>query len=349
VDEMKLIEEFCAEPAAPEPDRLARSRARLISAIEGSRRSSPQRHQRRRVIIAAMAGIVTVAAAAVLAATLSTGSTSSPGGELPAQTTAYIVGHTERALAAAERGSLIERLTGPTIAFFPRTDGLAGAVLPAPHPFIRFSSLKVTHTRSWFYRGQTRIAGFTVDGRLAIDAGPAAARTGGTQPSRSIVAVNPDGRTWYHPLQMPGRSRSGHFTCSNQGMEWLAVGREGQPPAEVTALISKALSCHLFRAAGHQQVDGVDTLRLAAAPRLLRELHAPGLVGPDVTLLVNTKTFLPVRLTLGPQAWASFGWLKPTAANLSTLRVKVPAGLREVRLPAGASFGWEVVPAWRTP
>jgi hypothetical protein len=39
VNEMKLIEDFCAEEASPGPEHLARSRARLIAAIEGSQPS----------------------------------------------------------------------------------------------------------------------------------------------------------------------------------------------------------------------------------------------------------------------------------------------------------------------
>ena len=46
------------------------------------------------------------------------------------------------------------------------------------------------------------------------------------------------------------------------------------------------------------------------------------------------------RLVLSPVEHADFGWLKPTAANLVTLRVNVPAGLHEVRLPAGATVDW---------
>ena len=40
MDEMKLIENFCAEEAQPGPERLARSRARLMTAIEGGRHSA---------------------------------------------------------------------------------------------------------------------------------------------------------------------------------------------------------------------------------------------------------------------------------------------------------------------
>jgi hypothetical protein len=39
VNEMKLIEDFCAEEAQPGPERLARTRARVMAAIEGSQRS----------------------------------------------------------------------------------------------------------------------------------------------------------------------------------------------------------------------------------------------------------------------------------------------------------------------
>ena len=40
MDEMKLIEDFCAEEAQPGPERLARSRARLMTAIEGGQHSA---------------------------------------------------------------------------------------------------------------------------------------------------------------------------------------------------------------------------------------------------------------------------------------------------------------------
>ncbi len=42
MNEMKLIEDFCAEEAQPGPERLARARARLIAAIEGDQHSGPE-------------------------------------------------------------------------------------------------------------------------------------------------------------------------------------------------------------------------------------------------------------------------------------------------------------------
>jgi hypothetical protein len=185
-------------------------------------------------------------------------------------------------------------------------------------------------------------SGIRPGGRLATDLGPSGpTRPGGPQPPARIIAVDPNAARWYRPLHNPPFFHPGRLTCTNQGVDWLSADGGGRSPAQLTTLISKALSCDLFRAGGHQVVDGADALRLAATPRLLRQLHGEAWdVGPGVTLWVNAKTFLPVRLVLGPVEHADIGWLKPTAANLATLRVTVPAGLHEVRLPAGATIAW---------
>jgi hypothetical protein len=304
-----------------------------------------QRHHRRTTTVRAVAvtGTAAVAAVAVFAATAGTGGTAQPGGRLPAQTTAYVVGHTERALAAAERGNLIERVTATPPRMIAWTEVTAFGV-PTGHNgnVRRLSSLKVVQTTTWSYRGRTRTQGFAPGGRLAIDLGPSTAtRPGGPQPPARIIAIDPNAGKWYHPLHSLRGFRPGPLTCTNQGVDWLAADGGGETPAQLTALISKALSCHLFRADGHQIVDGVDALRLAATPRLLRPLRGEaGDIGRGVTLWVNAKSFLPVRLALSPAERADFGWLKPTAANLATLRVSVPAGLHEVRLPAGATVAW---------
>lgn len=307
-----------------------------------------QRHHRRALTVraAAVASTAAAAAAAVLAAAIATGGSPQPG----AETTAYVIGHTERALAVAERGSLIERVTATLPGMIARV-GAVAVVVPAPRkvtPSVRkrdtrfLSSLPIVRTTSWSYRGQTRIEGFASGGRLAIDLGPAApTRPGGPRPARGIIAVDPNAGKWYHRLQMSATFGTGRLTCGNQGLDWTAAGGGHLTPSEWTALISKALSCRLFQAAGHQQAGGVDALRLTATPRLLRELHGVAAdIGPTVTLWVNPKTFLPVRLVLSPRERADFGWLKPTTANLATLRVTVPAGLHQVRLPAHARLMW---------
>jgi hypothetical protein len=306
-----------------------------------------QRHHRRTITVraAAVTGTTAVAAVAVFAATAGSGGGAQPGGQLPAQTTAYVVGHTERALAVVERGNLIERVTATPARSVPSSEVFALVVPTGRHGNVRrLSSLKIIQTTTWSYRGRTRTQGFAPGGRLAIDLGPSTpARPSGPQPPARIIAVDPNAGQWYHPLRNPPFFHLGPLTCTNQGADWLAAGGGGETPAQLTTLISKALSCGLFRADGHQVVDGVDALRLAATPPLLRQLRGEARdIGTGVTLWVNAKTFRPVRLVLSPAEHTDFGWLKPTPANLATLRVTVPAGLREVRLPAGATVAWAV-------
>jgi hypothetical protein len=304
-----------------------------------------QRHHRRALTVRATAVTGTVAVAAtVFAATIgASGIPQRAGGELSAQTTAYIAAHTERALAAVERGNLIERITSTPPRIIAWSE-VAAVVKPSGRKGIlhRLSSLKIVRTTSWSYRGRTRAQGFAPDGRLAIDVGPSTAtRPSGNQQTPRTIAVDPNAGKWFHPLRMPATFHPGPPTCT-EGVDWLAAGGGQYAPAQFGALITKALSCHLFRAAGHQQVDGVDAARLVATPRLTRQLRGEaGDTGPGATLWVNSETFLPVRLVLGRgDGSADFGWLKPTGANLATLRVHVPAGLHEVRLPVGAMLIW---------
>jgi hypothetical protein len=306
-----------------------------------------QHHHRRALAVraAAVTGTAAVAAAAVFAATIGAGGAPRPaGGGLPALTTAYVAGHTEQALATAGRGNLIERVRFAP----PRGAGgtEADAELIGRKASYRLSSRTISGTTSWSYRGRTRTQGFTSGGQLAIDVGPSTVtRPSGPQPPLGTIAVDPNARKWFHPLRLPDNFRTGPLTC-NQGVDWLAAGI--LPPAQLSALIRKALSCHLFRAAGRQRVDGINAVRLIATPRLARQIHGEARdLGPGVKLWVNPHTYLPVRLTLGPQGGtADFDWLAPTGANLARLRVRVPAGLHEVQLPARSLLLWaDVSPA----
>jgi hypothetical protein len=300
-----------------------------------------QRHRRRAITIrtAALTGTAAVAAVATFAATAGTGATQA-GGTLPARTSAYIFSHTEAALAAAGQGTLIMRaaVKPPPIA------GLAEVAVQGGtrhHPFfLRLSSLPIKDTISWLYRGRTRTQGFTPSGRLAIEVGPSAAtRPTGPQAPPAVIAVNPATRTWYHPLTPVATYKIHDITCTNEGVDWLAVSVASE--RQLTALISKALSCHLFRADGQQVVDGILARRLAATPALMKQIHGEaGDVGKTMTLWVDSATYLPVRLTLSHAEQTDFGWLKPTPANLSLLQVKVPAGFRNVQVPPGAALVW---------
>ena len=299
-----------------------------------------QRHRRRAITIrtAALTGTAAVAAVATFAATAGTGATQ-PGGTLPARTSAYVFSHTEAALAAAGRGTLIMRAAVKP----PPLGGLAVVAFGGTRHhrfFLRLSSLPIRDTVSWLYHGRTRTQGFTPSGRLAIETGPSVpTRATGPQPPAAIVAVNPATRTWYHPLTPLLTYKIHDVTCTNEGVDWLAVSVASE--RRLTTLISKALSCNLFRADGQQVVDGILTRRLAATPALMKQIHGEaGDVGKTMTLWVDSATYLPVRLTLSQAEQTDFGWLKPTPANLSLLQVKVPARFHNVQVSPGAQLFW---------
>ena len=158
-----------------------------------------QRHRRRAITIraAALTGTAAVAAVATFAATAGTGATQ-PGGTLPARTSAYIFSHTEAALAAAGRGTLIMRAAVKP----PPLGGLAVVAFGGTRHhrfFLRLSSLPIQDTVSWLYHGRTRTQGFTPSGQLAIETGPSAATraTGPQPPAAGTRAAAADrGRRW---------------------------------------------------------------------------------------------------------------------------------------------------------
>jgi hypothetical protein len=299
-----------------------------------------QHHHKRALTLraAALTGTAAVAAGAVLAATIGTGgSPQQTSGELPAQTTAYVLAHTGQALAAAGRGNLIQRVHVTP----PRGDrgvGVFASLIGRRH-LQRLTSQPIIGSISWTYRGRTRTQGFTSSGRLAADYGPSTATAAsGALPAARIIVVDPIAGKWSRPQRLP---RSAHYPLScNQGIQWLGGG--GDSSAQFSALVKKALSCHLFKAAGHQQVDGIDADRLVSTPRLTKQLRGNDLFArPGATLWVDPKTFLPVRLTLDPQdPTFDYGWLKPTSANLRLLQVRIPAGSHHVPIPTPNIVYW---------
>ena len=84
MDEMKLIEDFCAEEAQPGPEGLARSRARLIAAIDGGYHPGPvpvRRPRNTRLVSLALAATAAGTAGALVIVNLVTGARPvSPGG-----------------------------------------------------------------------------------------------------------------------------------------------------------------------------------------------------------------------------------------------------------------------------
>lgn len=300
-----------------------------------------QRHHRRQVTVraAAAGGTAVVAAAAVFATTIGASGTSSrPAGEFSVQTTARVMSRTEQALAAS-RGKLIEqlRLAEHDGAFYspalliPGSNARAGA-LPKS---------RLTRLTLWSYHGRVRLQGSAANGKPLIDTGPTiATRPAGRQPApRTVLVDYPAGKS-FHPLNTWGGGSLVQLPCRLSGTLFESWGPVGQ--AQWTALIREALTCHLFRLDGRQQVDGTDALRLVSTRHMLPARE-------KMNLWVNPKTYLPVRTQWNhsPLPWnrggtIDFTWLPPTPANLANLRVSVPAGLAAVRLPRGSKLALAV-------
>ena len=304
-------------------------------------------HRHRRLIAirtATVGGTAIVAAAAVLTATIGANG-APPRGESNIQTTAYVVSRAEQALAAVERGNAIQEVR----AHAPTADrGRFAATLAWSWPMMRNVDVRNLHGpdlsvqfqrfTSWYYRGRTRIAGYGADGSLVFQAGPTTTTPpSGRQPAPRVVAIDYHRRLLFQPISLggPGTPR---LSC-HMGPDFLS-GTPGaimkSSPAGWAAVVRKALSCGLFQVTGRQRIDGVPVIRLAATPRMNPHLAT---WKEQLTLWINARSFLPVRLEWAhrkvPFYAADFSWLHPTPANLRALRVSVPAGIPEARLPAG--------------
>jgi hypothetical protein len=116
-------------------------------------------------------------------------------------------------------------------------------------------------------------------------------------------------------------------------------------PTTVATTLRTAVACGSLSVAGHQTVDGTDTIKLKSRP------DSP----IAETIWVDPRTYLPVRAVVGSgyspavQQTADFTWLPPTAQNLAKLAVPVPAGFREVSLPMAVAPNLKLVPAASVP
>jgi hypothetical protein len=242
-----------------------------------------------------------------------------------------VSGHTERALAAAQQGNLVEQIhtvgqnypLGLTqVLSFPINGGGTGHLVKQAGP-------TASQENIWSYRGQLREQGLDPAGQPVFDATSTTSQS--PAGSRTVMSVSGTGadytsRTWWHSsLQLSLPAAAGPTACASAFLP-APVGTT----LDWAAAIRTALSCGHFQVAGHEQVGPVNAIKLVSA-----KVNGPY----KETLWVDPSTYLPVRVTwnwLDPRAQGpgtltgDFRWVQPTQANLGALQVAVPDGFRQV-------------------
>jgi hypothetical protein len=236
------------------------------------------RGKRRMVRTVATAGTAMAIAAGTAAGVAA--ATASPTA-IPAQTTAYVVSHVNSALATSDEISYTTISYGPP-----------GTTL-----------------YNWNYGTRFRLLAETASGQPEVDNwGQNLGRPGGGQ-----TIVTYPRRSWARYGTAQGSAAVPSISCQAYGRFFFALSL--WEPADLSSVIESGLRCGAFYVAGHQRVDGTDTIKLT------------GIVEgkPAFTLWVDARTYLPVQMT-GGGVGMQFRWLPPTQANLAQLTGTIPPG-----------------------
>jgi hypothetical protein len=286
-------------------------------------------HVRRRKIAAraALAGGAAAATAAAVVIATAPGQVASR--TVQARTDAFVITRVAHALAA--RNKVIQTKT----------------IFSAPYPPVM----------GWNYRG---------DMRLAQSGYIPPALVPGLRWAQGRVHWNV-GTTTVHGRHIYAQIDYRHHEWANAGILGFVPNActvrldivEFNGPANWPAYIRQALSCGLFKVAGHAQVNGVSTIKLTGSTtnwHFWSQLpHGEGR-GPfrvDATLYVNPKTYLPMLVIWNNRTHYRDGRpldgttrqeitaLPATPGNIAMANVTVPAGFRQVR---SDTFGGPVWP-----
>jgi hypothetical protein len=233
----------------------------------------------KRRLIRALAATGTAMAIAAGTAAGVAAATASPT-VIPAQTAAYVLSRVSSALATSDEISytIITYSLNPSVAVE-----------------------QVGYT--WKYGTRSRNLVDTASGQPVTDSW---AQTGVSQ----TLVLYPD-RVWARYGFTP---RPWSFACAAYAQTFPILAEAG--PVDLSSIIKSGLRCGVFRVAGHQRVDGIDTIKLTGS-----SYHGR----PTVTLWVNSRTYLPVQGT-GFGTSMKFRWLPPTQANLAQLTGTIPPG-----------------------
>ena len=291
--------------------------------------SKARTHLRRKkmAVRAALAGgAAAVTAAAVVAAVV-------PGQVAPrpvqARTAAYVITRVANALAATNK--VIQTET----------------IFSAPYPPVM----------GWNYRSDMRLA-----------------QSGYIPPAQAPGMPWAQGRVHWNVGSTTVHGQRIYAQIDYRHHEWANAGILGFPPNACTvrldivefngpanwpAYVRQALSCGLFKVAGHAQVNGVRAIKLTGSMvdrTYFSQIPHSDIRGPlrvDVTLYVNPRTYLPMLVIWNNRAHYRDGRalagtvrqditaLPASPANIAKANVTVPAGFRKV---PSHTFGGPVWP-----
>jgi len=251
--------------------------------VNGAYRSF--RGKRRTIRTVAAAGTALAIAAGAAAGVAA--ATASPTA-IPTQTTAYVVSHVSSALATSYE------ISYTTVA----------TVTPDNTP-----------ATIYFWKYGTRFRDMPeIGSQPQFDEWA----PGWGQPGDDLTIVNYLQRSWarYGTAHDPAGVPS--FSCQQYGRYFFPLSV--WEPADVSSIIESGLRCGAFQMAGHQQLDGIDTIKLTGI--------YDG--SPLFTLWVDASTYLPVQMA-GNKIAMQFRWLPPTQANLAQLTGTIPPGFHRSR------------------
>jgi hypothetical protein len=271
-------------------------------------RCGRKRGRTRRVATAAVTATALASAVAIAGAS---GSFDSAPASPAAKLTAYVISHVQRALAPANVDGLIGSVLTtypPGTTIEPVPGGINGRT-PGTSPSSPWS-VGYTVVRAVQGTGTTRYAAYTSGGQPVFDAEFMHANNAAIE-----TAVIYPNSTWW-TATVPTHNPGGQVGCVQGGVVFLRPGPGGGFPG----FIRSQLACGAYTVAGHQLIDGVDTIKLT------------GSTAASITLWIDPATYRPVQMTEGALHEA-FQWLPATPANLAQLHVSVPAGFRQVQPP----------------